>query len=1326
MKSKHLKRALSSALAGVLIASSIFTGSMTVKAVDTSVTDGSISVAGIGSTEAALGSWVTLIESPTVYRIYPCVVPDPDSLTDNNTLGYDNFYRFRDIAVYEVSGSKTDAAESAYFFTSSTSQSAQTLGETGLILGENEGNNFEELGLSLNLPTQGFSLNNPSYTAFSDNLSSQITTDENGNVQDILANYIATVDARQGSLSDEAKDDLTDLKSISGYGTDNYSQRAKNVGLCIEVCSVGLQVDGGQGYLFSYGDLLATDVRGDAYGVYDPLNSAEKQGKLLSWSASYNLTSGASYSVNSEYNGMAVFLSYNLKSPKDIYSQSVNGTLMYTDDVKANVSTSTENSLGITTSAYASQSNSLSDLGSDSYKAVVNNALASNEVSYAEKALYSAGNTYNNSLVGSAGSTKSNNALGISSSSDMNYGLNGFGNLNDSAISKINNGLYLMGYSTVALNIGEDALSLGDLYSAKGSLQKVLSNAKAKTVASTVDGANAFGSSYQIKFYADDSKNSVVNAYTDAITSNSSGLSYTNASLQASQKASYSNGNVDSQVNSSDSANLLANLQASTLLSGSVEGNKANDVYTDATGTIYATLSYMVKKTYVSSNLTQVTIDQSINDNGDLNVNVNDVKATQTADYLVEANKEWNVSDSNQAYAIIYRTSDYNMKDANSLVSQMVSGLSDSIFDEEGASVLASRFQKETGANVQGFKYLGTGVNTSVTVGSTTKEGSDDLTGLSVLVVCANRTIINTADSTDSLASNEINYVYPNLLGEKSNKSGITSFTNLISGIQYPETVKDNNKGDLTDYKGTNALHYSPSQGLFGVSAQSPKDFDSASFPSYAYSISRGLWNDNLVLSNYRGVTATDNGVQEYVKNTLGMKIGIKGIQTGVSAGENVDATLLAKKFDRYIFSGSMLRKITDNSTESVSVYDTYKVTHSCNKYDSLDLDTASNSNDKSVAFSVTTCKWTDNVLSFVTQSDKTLAMYGEVPYKMYYPTFSSTGILASVAPTVVYAMSEKVRSMTPSSIRGYSLNCDSVAATGKADSETTATGTAAKKLSDKFGGLQIVYAGGSIHASAKDNIEISLISYSLDLSSTEVNGKSLKESFAAENINYKPQEEHEAYVDAFKSQLITSPSMKVYESDNVTVRNNNLYYVLTYANETKVIKDTVSSSIALEFKNGVLTDASKNNAVTDIASAYGISEAEATQMFNNSGIEQQVKDTFEDSLDSNNSSKNKWYTEDSITIVLNKYVTVVQGGDLLVDDKIDITAGPSQNIYSATHNFENGFKSEWFISLSLPEEFVIGDKKYNLEGNNIIIKDQLIVGSAFVISDATTADMKK
>jgi len=45
---------------------------------------------------------------------------------------------------------------------------------------------------------------------------------------------------------------------------------------------------------------------------------------------------------------------------------------------------------------------------------------------------------------------------------------------------------------------------------------------------------------------------------------------------------------------------------------------------------------------------------------------------------------------------------------------------------------------------------------------------------------------------------------------------------------------------------------------------------------------------------------------------------------------------------------------------------------------------------------------------------------------------------------------------------------------------------------------------------------------------------------------------------------------------------------------------------------------------------------------------------------------------------------------------------------------------------LYLPDTFVVGDKEYNLGSNNIIIKEQYVVGSTFVISDATTADMKK
>ena len=266
------------------------------------------------------------------------------------------------------------------------------------------------------------------------------------------------------------------------------------------------------------------------------------------------------------------------------------------------------------------------------------------------------------------------------------------------------------------------------------------------------------------------------------------------------------------------------------------------------------------------------------------------------------------------------------------------------------------------------------------------------------------------------------------------------------------------------------------------------------------------------------------------------------------------------------------------------------------------------------------------------------------------------------------------------------------------------------------------MYQGAYIDFASYNDVAITLSSYALDITHATINGVDVRNEFSTSNAAYKSDEEHQAYVSAFKENLKTDITMKSFNGSSVV----DIFNTQGVANNAKVIKDTETSTLSLEFKNGVLTDETKEAVISDMVNTYGITKVEATQMFNNAGFEKQIKDMFEDCLDSSNKSDGKWYTEDSITLVINKYTTVVKGGEFSGGIKIPYGTGPSQDAYDIKKNATEGYRADFFITLSLPKNFTIGETTYDLNGKNIIIKEQKVKDTSFVIGNITTMDLRQ
>ena len=444
--------------------------------------------------------------------------------------------------------------------------------------------------------------------------------------------------------------------------------------------------------------------------------------------------------------------------------------------------------------------------------------------------------------------------------------------------------------------------------------------------------------------------------------------------------------------------------------------------------------------------------------------------------------------------------------------------------------------------------------------------------------------------------------------------------------------------------------------------------------------------------------------MQVDIKNNLGLNIGATGNLSPVTCGENVDDTVDTKKEDKYKFTGSIT--LSDDST--ITEKNDYTITHSLNKYTCLALDTALNSNAGKAGFSIQNANDINNKVTMVTQSANTLTVYPEVAYK-YYLADASGGVLNNVKSLTVYVMGERARTMKPSSIRGIDMDYVTGAkevAEGDIISDGTLVGSNASSMS---GGKQVMAQGTNITMKADHTIDYRLISYSLDVVDT-YGGVNVRNEFSSENIKYQPDKEHEAFVQEFIDNVQVDTYMNI---------NNTEYEMKTNSTTPRVSQGTTTTYLAIEFADGKIDENAKNSVINDIATEYGVSTEQATQIFESAGFEKQLQDMFESNVDSDNGSRNKWYDEESVTLCIRKYITIVDLYQALVQDKIDYGTVNASGIMSNGQTKQQAVDAYFTMSVSLPENFA----ECNLINANKLFEKQKIKNTDFKVGSSTTAD---
>lgn len=674
--------------------------------------------------------------------------------------------------------------------------------------------------------------------------------------------------------------------------------------------------------------------------------------------------------------------------------------------------------------------------------------------------------------------------------------------------------------------------------------------------------------------------------------------------------------------------------------------------------------------------------------------------------------------------------------------------------ETDDASGLARAFRQATGVNPYGVCYVGDGsnMNSSVQLGSTFD--GDELSGISgILVTVDGNTVVNSIAEA-GLPAYRLNMIVPSALGLKSNRGGLTSLNWRYAKVE----VSDSLSGDLINYGGTDFLYYNSSKGRFGSPNEPDKTWYNPSFkivPSYAYNLSRGMWGDYVTCSNFRGTTADGTGnstYRGYISNDLGFPVGTVPQNSPAFEGDNVEGCVGDTKRDTFTYYADAYRWSRRRGYRLVkSTTIRYNITHQMNKFMAKNLPTADVG--EGVANSLYQYNadiGRDTAFTYYStmtdQSKDTLYLYPEVNMIMQYPT----GSVNVTEVNDVYVLGEKQRSFHPVSLRGIVV--EDGAFSGQFSSNTSAVGKNAKNLSRASGNLPVIYTGGNINLHVDGiNDKFKLLSYSLDLRDNADNGVSIRNAFSSENSNYKPEEEHKAYVNDTLNKLGVDVTLDI-SSDKEGNSSIKKYHNFNTMVSNFDVSHETPTSFNITFKHGSIDRSEQGwkNFISDLANEYGVSESVAeTELFEGSEIEAQLMRALQSSNESNNGSSstrliqgNHWYDEQCTVLTIKKYKTYVGVGDVALSDKLDIDLGNAEGVlqqledrnslFAKTLGNGGGVDSvrrafgKWYITLYLKDniEFENGESCTGSK-SQILWQEKYVNGSDFVVSDATTNDMR-
>lgn len=946
--------------------------------------------------------------------------------------------------------------------------------------------------------------------------------------------------------------------------------------------------------------------------------------------------------------------------------------------------------------------------------------------------------------------------------------------------------LYLQGYSTVKipLNSGQST-SMNALYGvanagvvsevkgALGSIQAVTNSQTANK--SSINIGKTYSLSYE--FSNGQSANQALSEKIRGGLGNS-GVQTQNLQGAGTVNSDYTNGKAISQDNAGDTQELLSRVQGSSAMDGvinaGVDFNSPISFDVNDNSSVNVTLSTLTKKQYVNSYVASARLGQadSVEDEGIIGYKFVDTGASSSDNHLVQSTNDYTINASNfktvaettrkgNTFAVVWKNTDatskpaydlsYNDRDnkaqgiAEGVASYLNNGTgvnTDHYVTSKDANLVKEAFENATGIKAVQVANLGIGNSFENTISLGSVDDGSNITGLSMLVLTVDGYDVPIVSDT-TLDSDMLNVVAPCLLGADSKKTSLMSVNPANFGGY---NITQNLGGDMLDRYGLDCLYYndnyverdaftgSMNKGIFDEPTVSVKGFDNGTVatPSYAFNVSRALWGDNVTVCNFRGITGNNvensEFYKDFVKSSLKLDVDSIPADNSFTLGENVDGSSDIIKRDEYKFNveqnGSILY---DKFLFGGRIYNTdarYKLRNKVNKYTPFNTDTAKLreelSNKANSGTSDITQEQGLNYRCALTDfSNKDMTIYPEVGMKMYIPQRGSNFTVFNA--TDLYVLGEKARRLKPTSLRTIKVSTQSKdPINGALQSDTMATGKDSSKLSGDKANLPVVYAGGDVNLKVTNDISIDLASYSLDLTDNAC-GINIKDIFKFNDYNAKV--DHESYVKDTASKLSINMQLDAIDDTDKLINEFSNFKVSV---EDPTVGETQEQSFAVQFKNGVITEESKTSIVSDIAATYGVSEEDARKAFDNAGFEEQFKSALESNSDENNMSKNKWYDEQVTTCAIKKYTTKVNLGTLALADKIDITSGTNQDAKDS-QLFRTGCVAKWYMTVALKEGIkTANDSNFSMDSYKTLWNKQYVSGSDFVVSDATTSDMRK
>lgn len=342
-----------------------------------------------------------------------------------------------------------------------------------------------------------------------------------------------------------------------------------------------------------------------------------------------------------------------------------------------------------------------------------------------------------------------------------------------------------------------------------------------------------------------------------------------------------------------------------------------------------------------------------------------------------------------------------------------------------------------------------------------------------------------------------------------------------------------------------------------------------------------------------------------------------------------------------------------------------------------------------------------------------TLSFYPEVKmvYKLGGTTWSQ---VSSTDYTTVFTMGEYLRKSKSSSLYLFKLN-------GNGDGSITGTtySDAMQGGSNTLGNNKVMIpAGSDVNVAADMNgIDVDLYAYALDIIDKSIDSPSFKNSATTtksyEEVVASGDDVYQKWMGASNIDILKNHFLN-WTNDILNVENFGADFELKVNGSTKsenfgatigyIKRNTTITEdgvYQLVVSNGALDTGSGDYSkmIAQIAADYECSEAEATQIWNASGIHTAILEAIESSTSSFNNSgvcsvntdwtpmlgnSNNWYDEKTRTFVVRRFTNLDNKFcDIIASDKIDYNLAPNGVLNDKQNaNAGNTFNANWTVTI--------------------------------------------